>query len=410
MKHIYAQPALESIAFQSTVFRNALIALYTEMREVSAVDLPDHPLITETNKLIKKHTGLTMTLTINEFGPAVSFPTLNKNNVLVNNTMRNYVTSQDGIKMLDNAHSVVSGTVDLNRGMVSGVFSDVNYILYMPGEMILGTKYTPGECAAATLHEVGHILTFCEHFAMAATTNQALAGIARGLDGSDINKRQAVLESARKKFNLKDFDAKELAAQDDKVVEVAFISAMSEQSISLLGRSIYDYSSWEYLSDQYAARQGASRDLATALSKIYGARYNIAFRGTIAYVIVEALKLSLFLFLPVLVVMIMVLDGQGDGSYDMPGTRLKRIRNQVIEHQKDRGLTKAEIDALQDDLKAIDECLFQINDRRQFVGVLYDFFWPGASKDRKFTKLQKDLEDLAANELFSKSAQWRSIA
>ncbi len=409
MKHLILNPALEAISFQPTSFFNELTLCYEALRKVPAKDLPEHEMVSTINKTVKRFTGLSVVLEIGSHDPAIQLPPMNKNNVLINNMRRNFLSSNDGISMIENSDKVVSGYVDLKRSMVSGVFSDVSAPIYMPAKMFTGTQDTSEEMAAVMIHEIGHFFTLFEHFSMTATTNQCLAGIARSLDGTEVQYRISALAAARKKFNLKDFDENVLAKQDSKVVEVAFISSMAQESTSVLGRNVYDMSSFEYLSDQFVARHGASRHLATALSKIYAGSYNISYRGTIGYLTIEAIKIALFCYLPHLSVMLMAMDGQGDGTYDVPGARLKRVRNQVLEALKDTGLSKAEVEELTADKIAIDECMAQFDDRRQLIGVLYDFLWPGANKDRKFKKLQQDLEDLAANELFAKAAEWRTL-
>ena len=410
MRNLFKNPALESIDFQSTLFNNELTLACDGLRGLSGEQLSDHENITLVNKIIRKYTGLNASVVPGIYSPSVEIPMVNKNNVLINNFIRNYLNSSDGIRMIENSDKVISGTVDMRTGKVTGVYADIPSTINMPVSAFKDKSFTGEEFAAIILHEIGHLITFYTFMGEVASTNQCLAGIAKGMDGSDVNQREAVLIAAKNKLKLKDFDTKALAKADVKAVHAVVISNQVKQSISLLDRNIYDFSSWEYLADQYAARQGAARPLATALSKIYKGSYNIAFRGSVGFLIMEALKIVLLVLSPVLAVFLFVMDGQGDGTYDLPGARLKRIRNQVIENLKDRNLTKDDVERLNSDVAAIDGCLESINDRRQLISVLQDFLWPSASKDRAFTKLQQELEDLAANDLFAKSAEWRMLA
>lgn len=410
---LISQMGLESIAFQaSTAFLDELALVITDLRKIGKKNIEGHEDIVRLSNVVKHHTGLQVLFLIGDYDASVRIPAVNKNNVLVNNFVRNFISSNDGIKMIQNSDKAVSGSVDLIKGRVTGVFCDVSNEIYMPADMFTSEKYTPEEVAAVIQHEIGHLLTYFEYMAELASTNQALAGLAKGLDGSgDIKERETILVALKAKKGLSKLDVESLArCTNDKAVEVAVITNIMQESRSQLERNIYDLSSWEYLADQYVARQGGSRHLATALSKIYKSYGNISFRSSIGYVAIEALKLALVFIVPGLAFILMAVDGQGDGTYDVPGARLKRVRNQVIENLKDKKLDKDDIMRLEDDIKAIDACLEQINDRRQFVGVIWDLLWPSANKDRSFTNLQKELEAIATSDLFRQSALLRTMA
>lgn len=411
-KSFIQRAALESIDFQESLLFKELVIGVAQVREVSKKNLADSQELTSLAKIVQNRTGLKITFEIAPYGPAVDIPPMHKNNVLVNNMIRNFISSNDGMQMINNADKVISGTVDLKKSVVSGVFCDVPLKIYMPESCFTGSKFTDEEVAAVILHEIGHPFTFFEFMASTASTNQVLAGTAKALDGSnDITYRETVLLSVKKKLGLKNLDAQLLAkSTNNKAVEAAIISNISEESASQLERSVYDLSSWEYLADQFAARHGAARHLATALAKLYTSSYNISFRSSIGFLAIEALKLAMLAFVPALGVLLIAMDSQGDGTYDVPGARLKRVRNQVIENLKDKDLPKEDVERLKADLVTIDSILAGVDDRRQFFGVLADFFVPGASKDRAYTKLQQELESLAANDLFAKSAELRLMA
>ena len=104
------------------------------------------------------------------------------------------------------------------------------------------------------------------------------------------------------------------------------------------------------------------------------------------------------------------MDGSGDGTYDRPGARFKRVRNQVVEAMKDKDITKDDMESLQADLNAIDDIMDRVEDRRQWAGVLWDNLIPSARKAHTQEQLQQELEDIAANELFIKAAQLKQMA
>ena len=426
-------PATESIFFQSNAFFNELVLNFSELKKANKTEVTDSPIATVVSKVIKHHTGMDITLNIGINQPQVNIPMVNKNNILINSFIRNYLNSSDGIKMINESKSAVRGSVNLKTGMVSGIFAEVKSTIDLPTEMFTGSKYTPEEIAAITLHEVGHLFVYYEFMSRMVTTNQMLAGVSKALDNSGtVEERESVLINAKKAMNLTDLDAKTLAKSNDKkVAEIVIITNITKEVCSELGSNIYDFSTWEYLADQYAARHGAGRHLATSLEKIYKGSWNISFRSLPVYLAIEALKLLAFV-LPVWInvglggaltsigkaifvlwqdasIMLIFMDSDNP-TYDRPGERFKRIRDQIVENLKDKKLSKEDVEALNDDLVAIDEVLKDVNDRRQWLGALWDILSPTARKGRSQEMLQKDLENLAVNSLFEKAAELKLVA
>lgn len=421
--------SMESLAFQSDLsFFKELTALFTEMKGMKQSVLSDGDVAARMRKVITKHTGLNVMMDFGDWDPCVEIPMVSKNNVLINSFIRNFLNSNDGLKMINDAGEAVRGTVNIKTGKVSGVFSDIESTIHLPIYMLVSTKFDAEEMAAITLHEVGHLFTYYEFMSRSVTTNQCLAGMAKALDGSSsIEQRESVLMSVREAMNLKDMDVKELAKSNAKnVIDVVVITNIAKNAESELGSNVYDFSTWEYLADQYAARQGAGRYIVTGLEKLYKGSFNISFRSTPSFLAMEAFK-AMMMIAPViavgtpalaglaggflnLVFMLIAMDGAGDGTYDRPGARFKRVRNQVIENLKDRKLPRDTQERLQADLVAIDEVLHHVNDRRQLLGVIWDTVSPSARRAWNQFKLQRELEDIAANDLFVQASKLKTMA
>lgn len=412
--------ALESVDFQATTFFKELTAAYAEMKGKSQKDIEESDIAARLGIIITHHTNLNVTINLGLQDPSVEIPMVNKNNVLINSFIRNYLNSSDGLKMIGAADSVVRGSVNMKTGKVTGVFSEVASTIHMPVYMVISPKFVAEEMAAITLHEVGHLFTYYEFMARSVTTNQVLAGMAKALDGSGtVEEREMVLLGVKKALHLTDFDHKILAKSTDvKVAEIVVITNVSQNSVSELGSNVYDFSTWEYLADQYATRNGSGRYLVTALDKLYKGSWNISFRSLPSFLAMEAFKATLLIgaFLvpgPMtggllnLGIMLVGMDGSGDGTYDRPGARFKRVRNQIIENLKDRKLSRDDHDRLQADLVAIDNVMTHVEDRRQLLGLIWDFVSPSSRRAWNTTRLQKELEDIAANDLFAKAAELR---
>ncbi len=413
------QVSQESVGFQSLDFFKELTLVYKELKAVNKKELADHEGMTRIGKIIANYTNLNITVELNEHGPAVDVPMIDKNNILINSFNRNHINSADGIKMVNSANGVARGSVNLQTGKVTGIFTEVNSRIYMPASMILSDKYEAEEMAAVTLHEVGHLVTYYEFITRTVTTNQVLAGMAKGLDGSgNIQEREAVLVSVKKAMNLKDLNTSELAKSNSrKVAEIVVVTNITKEARAELGTNIYDFSTWEYLADEYAARHGASRYLVTALDKLFRGYGNISFRSTPMYLAMEALKIAILIAnfymagqLTGLAILLFTIDGSGDGTYDRPGARMQRIRHQIIENLKDTTLPKNDLQRLSDDLAIIDSVTESVNDRRQWLGVLWDSLIPSARTAYKQEKQQQELEAIATNELFQKASELRQLA
>lgn len=423
------QLSMEAIQFQkSQAFFKELTLAFSDLKKKKASDLrKDTDASGLLSKIIKNHTKLKVAFDITDYGPAVEVPHLNKNHPLVHDAKRAWISSADGMRMIAEAGGAVKGSVNLASGQVSGVFTEMDNRLYFPANMIVGSKFTPEELAAILLHEVGHLMTYCEYMTRTVTTNQVLAGMAVALGNAGTpEEREAVLVSAKKALHL-DIDTGELAKEkDNEVVTYVVISNVAKTTADEIGFNIYDLNTWEMLSDQYAARQGAGRYLVTGLEKLYRSAFNISFRSTPAYIAMEALKLTLTIGMFVLPLpmgmiklvphliqiglMLISFDGMGDGTYDRPGMRLLRVRNQIVQEMKDKNVKGEYAQRLTEDLAAIDTVLKGVNDREQFYGKLWNLFSRDSRRRMSQEQLTRELETLASNDLFAASLRLRQQA
>ena len=414
----------ESIAFQTeSAFFKELVLNLNELKKENKNKIQDSELIGILSNVVKHYTGLNVIFNIGDNDPQVTIPMVNKNNILINSFIKNHINSSDGLKMINDSNGIARGSVNLKTGMVSGIFTTVKSTIDLPISMLTSSIYTTEEIAAITLHEVGHLFVYYEYMTRMVTTNQMLAGLSKALDNtSTAEERESVLITIKKAANLTTLDTKTLAkTTDKKIAEIVVLSNIASVTVSELGSDIYDFSTWEYLADQYTARQGAGRVLATALEKIYKGRWNMSFRSTTGYLAMEALKV--FLIISPLISMgvislrfllsiglILMYNDSDNPTYDRPGERIKRIRDQIVENLKNKKLNKEDIANLESDLVAIDLILKEITDRRQWLDSLYSVFSSATRKAWNQELLQKELENLATNDLFIKAAELKLIS
>jgi len=347
-------------------------------------------------------------------GPAIMTPDVNKNHPLFNAMRRNYFTGQNTLNDLARHNGELRGMVNIKTGWVSGYFADVTGTLYMPASIINNMKFSTEEVAAITLHECGHMFTYFEYIARSLTTNFSLMQLQEDLSNTKApDEREAVLVSFGKAARIGPEKLEELSKTTDKsVISAVVLTASAEESYSELGANVYDSTAWEYLSDAYARAYQAGLPLTTALDKLYRSGFNISFRSMPVYLFYEAFKFIVLgltfwsgIGIP-LAILLFAMDGSSS-DYDTPEARFKRVKMEIIKDLKDPKISKSDTVRLTQDIEAIDELLKTIHDKRQFIGVLWDWVSIIGQKRVNYTNFQKQLEEFASNDLFVKAAQLR---
>lgn len=414
--------ANESIDFQSTLFFNELTMIIKNIKSIGkAEDILKSDELETLNKIIHHYTNSKISLILDNFGPCIELPEIDKNNIFYKDSLKSMVNNSDGMAIIRNAVKTPIGGVNLKTGMVSGVYADLVPKLHMPIKMFLDNKFSPEELAAIMLHENGHFITFCEFSSRVVTTNQILAGMSKALDKTSTPKeREFVLLTVKQAADLSDLDIEKLTkCNNNKVIEMVVISALARKNISQINSATLDITASEHIADEYAARMGAGRYIITALEKMHRGAFDMSFRSTPVYLIFEVIKIALLVGSLItfnynlfqIAIIVLLADGRSrDIEHGTPEQRFKRIRNQIIENLKDTKLLPEDHKRLSDDLDAIDVVLKTCNDRRQFINVILDFAVPSRRAAYKQEQLQAELEDIAANELFRKAADLKQMA
>lgn len=350
------------------------------------------------------------------------------NNVLIRNDWREYFAAQMNFtKRFIGASGGRRGGVDINTAKLSGLFSELPFTIYMPFDHIqtgnFGEKYrfTSEEMAAIFLHEIGHFFTYCEVFNRTVTTNQALAAMSKELDGAySVSQRELIIGKTVDDLNLKDVDIKALATNDKKViVETAIVSEVVEKSRSELGISVYDTNSSEFMADQFAARHGAGRHLMTGLNK-----FQTLFGGDRAYdsaplyyfkqllsIVIQFMPPFNIILIPLNIIGILLGGDSNDagGIYDSPEARFRRIKHDTLARLKNRLISNDEKKRILADLDAMEKAMEGIKDRREWREYIATTLIPVYRKYRKTKLLQQQLEILANNPLFVRSAELATL-
>jgi hypothetical protein len=417
--------ALESIEFQrDQMLFKELSNLIRELEKIPERDIADHELGLQLAAVIKEHTGILVATTWAGAASDLACcpPMANPNNVFWNRLdlwIRDIIGTADADKVLSDPSKKAIGTVDLKRGKVGGVFSEMSCQLIFPAALAVSKKYTPEEKAAGVIHELGHLFGFFEYIAAVMTTNYILSAIAKTYDTpTPVKQREIILTKIKSETKMKELDTEALAqSSNKKIVEVVLISSYARELKSEIGSNVFDINGWELMADQFAARQGAARDVTTFLDKLYREFGSIKYRSTASWLFIEALKIAGIIFAPftmgisfsiVAVMMMMDQVEQSDMLYGTLKTRFGRMRDQLVAEMK-INQDKDRQQQLAQDIQVIDDVLNGFQERQQLLGYVYDFISPVQRARNRQEKLQRELEQLAHNDLFVRSAALKQL-
>lgn len=409
--------ALEMVSFQDDALFKLLTAEIHELRKKPAKELVDMGFSTGLSDLIKKFTNLNCKVWLEgPGGAAVEIPDVKRNHVFLNSLQRAYFKGATGKDIIAQAQKgFCKGSVDIDKATVSGVFAEIEHRIHLHAGLLKKESFSNTELAAILLHELGHVFTYYEYITRTVTTNQVLEGISRTLSSTDDKAEiEAVLVTARQALRLTDLDVKALTkSTNQKTVEMVIFSSVVEHTRSQLGSDIYDANGWEMLADNFATRLGAGRDLVTALNKLYSGSHS-SYRSTGYFLFLEAAKVTSFVAgtllltagfiglggLSFIAFINLFAADLNSTTYDRPGIRIKRIRDQVALRLRDKAISANERKQLEEDLVYLDESLKTINDRNQLFTVLGSFFFKSVRARYQQERLQAELETLANHDLF----------
>ena len=427
------QQSMESIHFQDGKFgaKMELIIQRIKDNKMSSKELADSPELKELEYLIYSNTGILVDLYFIDLNVAAAFvPTINSNHIFLNKAYDEYsVASVDRMVSLAKRHKEET-IVDLKSGLVTGLFSKIKSPILMSfEESFLNKNLEPRHTVAILLHELGHLFTNYEYAARTITTNQCIALISKSLmNKTNVSQHHFVIEQVgelicKDKKSFVEFEH----IDDIKILAGVIIDKSITQAKSELNTSNYDYSTCEYLADQYVARQGYGRELIERLDYSHKSILNPNYSATAGFFAdfastilgITAGLLTSAVVSPVVGLFVVgyLLTTQLMGSsysnkdytYDDVQTRLKRIREQVIQQLKNTG-EQNEYKAKM--LKTLDDTK-EIIDKTRIHETIYEKIFLFVSKKNRDAKtavqLQRDLEELASNELFVKAAKLSTL-
>lgn len=430
MKNTLLREALETIQFQSNSFGRELESIVQEIRNenLNLKQIDESVLKTKLSKCIKDNTGIKITIVFNDSGlNANIYPIFNLGHIFLSDA-ETEASSNLSKKFIDKIRSQKEHfTVDIKTGKVGSFFGDIDNIIFLSYiKFLMNPKFTIREVVSILLHEVGHGWTALEYTSRLVRTNQALASIAKEVFEPN--------EPTKTKFKLKLYcdylDEKSdsldelINVTNNEVICTVIIDKFIKNKKSELGTAYYDSVSCEYLADQYAARYGYALDLVTALQKLSSLLNGS--KDMRSYVTARILEINILMSLMaittttlgiggLLVFVILGLNYIKESSkteirvYDKLKVRSKRIKEQLIQNLKDRTIDTSKTNELLTSFESINKAIDSMFEYESIIEKLALFISSRKRDEKAAMQLQRDLEELASNSLFVKSAQLRTM-
>ena len=420
---------LEVIDFQKDDIFESLTQLFDTLKKST---FEDAKTIKQIRDLTFRRFGVNVIIKIThktDFGTSVELPTFHLNNGLYNQRARDILrtskdSDEDYKRLLKLKDFKKQNSVNLKTAKVSGIFSELEYVIYLDTDQLrlLNTQ----ECCAVFLHEVGHLFTFFEHMVRLTTTNLVLLNV------SSLAQKNITYENKIMCFELADelleVDPSKInpnLVNSEKAVTTIYLSKISYQTKSTTGSDWYDNVSSEQAADQFVSRLGGGRHLISALDimgKYYGSftqkkhNYILNFGMSIFMTIVPLISLfiggaiigSLFSVIYIaycfwLFDYVFFAHSFKVLTYDDEKVRFNRMRNDLVttlKYSNDDEYKKVIIKEIEFCDKVIENYYGQMD-----VSKIIDFIL--RRKDKGIYYLQRDLEDIAFNDLFIKAEKLR---
>lgn len=346
---------------------------------------------------------------------AVELPNIDKNHPLINNYQRAWLTNRDLHKTLNFVGGTFSGMVDRKEGRVYGDFCKLTCPSFLTTGLLKSAAISSRGVASIILHELGHVFSFYERIIDLFNMNYAASAVAtRVLKLESDQERIEIISEYEKATGIVIAD-KELVVRHDKsdTIFVKLVTETVKQRRNIEGNEVYSYRGFEAVSDQFAARHGVGRDLQLALAVIEREGGSTSHESWVVHILVEYFKLLGFLFLTgmtcgMFALLVVLCSRPLNKIYDDPKERAVRIRNEMLGELKCK-ITDQRRKEIVSDLRAIDVCIEQINDKKTIMEAIWAYLIPSGRNSEAKRKFEQQLEALGNNNLFYASALLETV-
>ena len=423
------------IEFQNSQFGYDIEAIVTEIQKVTGAEPILDQYAVRLQELIFDRLGIKTNIIYDGKIGASFCLVLNKKSILLPKDEHGYFKIAEQEAILKQARDK-KGYIDLKNCKVSGLFSEYVHQVHINFYHHFHTfKLTPGETTAVLLHELGHIFYKYAYSDRLETVNQVLANVYN--------------EIAKKKDKDLVYIYKELKSINEKVTEADIEKMINGQKIiagffwsryiieaveSQTGNELYEQTATEQTADQFTSRFGYGKQLIIALDKTSkhiehsnyskdtsGLEFTMAGMFATASIIAAIMNplgiaVSVFFYWIFSVLYITYhgkLHREGevhkDYTYDDIRDRYKRIRNDYVNRLKDLSIPKDQLRIIIDNIHTADAIIEKAGENKSLVTKISNFVFSDNRAAYKAHQEERLLEDLAANDLFIKAAELKTL-
>lgn len=366
-------------------------------------------------KIIQRHTGMMIDFKVGEenvLNAWVMVPDMGPSSPVILKIQRGFLEGKETKKLM-RREELISGTVDLTRGRVTGIFTKVRIEMCLNIPWLKSNSPVTAEMATAILlHEIGHAFTYFEFFGRRAHTNFILdEGVRQLLEAPDEVRKTIIVRDIAKATGVSESAISPLVtARDRNQATILLTSELNAEMRNELGGDPYHWRGFEKLADQFAARMGYAEPLALALDVIYRTYSPTVYRKRWAFYLLEALELIGMLMaanvlLLVLLPIVLIWPGELYAIYDAPKRRMESIRNELIAALKEMSPRRKDKIRLLESVDRVQSIIDEMNDYDSILFKMATLLVPRNGRYKRFADLQMSLEDMMASRLYVESTR-----
>ena len=364
----------------------------------------------------------------------VYVPDLDKNHPILNNYMRGYRANTDLAKVLNFTNGKFVGVVDKKKGKFLGDFSKMRIPVFITTALLSNEWFSPGEVAAAIMHEVGHVASYFERILDITSMNYAAAYVAERIlkTGTDVERIKLISEFEKNTNTVIRDKETIVESENGQAIFTHLVLEATKQRRNEEGDEVYSFRGFEFSSDQFVTRHGAGRDLSTLIAKLDNMSLgrssqpwvlHIAIQLSLAGLAVAGIVMgsaavgSIIMTFPniqniglALLAVLWILKATGGDYvkiYDDPKERLVRIRNEMVGQLKEAETT-AQREQLVHDIAFVTEAMKATVDKPTWYEFVRTYLPTDYRKEKNSREFQQTLEKLMNNDLFVAAATLES--
>lgn len=354
----------------------------------------------------------------------------NRNHIFLSDFWRGEINIVEQSKLL-NKQEGQSGSVNLHRAKLSGIFSEYTNPLYMNfGELMRYSNLDAAEITAIMLHEIGHGFNACYYADRTDRVNQVMRSIQQRVTNrqGESDLEYVYKEISKVSPSVKKEEIDKFLNGNRVVAGLVWFKVIIGMVKNQMQNDRYNDTAFEELSDSFAGRFGYARPLATGLDKL--SQYSIekhpsAIKLTylievLKIVIVAAITAATLInpvtfitgaTLAVLSLFFTYIEGEDfqDYTYDKLKDRYIRLRRDVIEQLKDRSLKVDQVKEMLESIYTLDDIIKNTGEHRSLLNRFSNLIFSSNREALASIEAQKLLESLASNDLFVASAEIRTM-